>query len=152
MIIEYISVKISGDHEYRRTNKDGSYSDLPADYFRLDKPFIYRIGKKVFVCIPPGFCYDGTSFGDHFGDSLRPGTGHDWDYFSGRVSRPEADLVFYYGCKVCVGTLRAMGYYVGVRLFGLSSWLRHRKNDGCKRKVELIELSKKELHTWEEGK
>lgn len=143
MKITWLSKRLSGQHEYFQTNKNGDpMYDLPVQYFRITAPFYVKVGKKIY-CIPPDFCCDGKSFGNHYDEYLYAAVLHDWLYFTGYVSRLFADLIFFFACKACPGGngFWASVYFVGLKIAGGASYSRHRKFDNSTRKKALQQAS-----------
>lgn len=90
--------------------------------------------------IPKGFVFDGDSVpripGVHAlfkGRALRESALHDWLYFSGEVSRKEADLVFLDSMYTSgVHWMYRYPIFFAVRFGGGSGWRRYRRADSCR--------------------
>lgn len=105
-----------------------------ADLFYLDGPLVYRDGDLT-ITIPAGFITDDASvpkaldwvpFLDRQGLSRRPGLLHDGIYSLGRDKGKEwADRMLERACIAEGMTAwQARCYYLGVHLFGASSWAK----------------------------
>jgi hypothetical protein len=93
---------------------------------------------QTVFCVPPGFYTDGSSIpkqlwsligGHPFSYYLRaPGTLHDKLYFSGEVSRGNADRIFRQAIQSVGGsTAKAMICWLGVRVGGWVAWGNYRR-------------------------
>lgn len=112
--------------EFLRSNSNG-------DTLKLRRNMTYYIGHKT-ITVPKGFTCDGMSVPRVFWGLVSPTIHqhtisasilHDWMYrkHPQGVNRKQADAIFYAIMRTDgVSKWRALLAYVGVRLFGYSSW------------------------------
>ena len=109
---------------------------LSARTDTLTEPLVFQ-GRDQEFTVPVGFVTDMTSVPRIFW-SLYPPTGvyslaavlHDYLYYTGIVSRKDADGTFRRAMRVSgTGRLTRYPLYWGVRLGGWWAWRKHRKKD-----------------------
>jgi len=96
----------------------------------VTEAFSIRFGGKT-ITIPKGFVTDGNStFISRFSPRyVTASIIHDWLYFTGEVTRLEADQIYFIAMKNLNTNKILRGiFYIGVRLFGGLAWRNHRKN------------------------
>jgi len=106
--------------------------------FRVEAPLAYTSKSGAVFTIPALFVTDfASSYIFRWNLLSRQASNsdaavlHDWLYYTGIVTRAEADKLFLEALEACgIGIIVRTKAYWGVRMFGWTAWNYHRKHNG----------------------